>query len=448
MVQAVGAGGEAAAPASEAYARYALAVLTGVALINFLDRQIIAILAEPIKRDMGLTDSQVGLTAGLSFALLYTTLGIPVAWLADRWNRPRIIAIAIAIWSAMTIVCGLAQNFTQLFLARVGVGVGEAGSGPASHSLLSDLFPPEERAGAFGWYGLGIPVGAFIAYAGGGWIVQNFSWREAFFLAGAPGLVIALLVAFTVKEPRIGAVKPQRGQSVGAALRELAAKPAYWNLAAAATLVAFVAYGFSSFYGAFFVRIHGMSYSELGVGLGAMVGLTGAFGAWSGGWVADRFHKKNVAATLWLPAIALIAAAPLFAWGLVIDDKWAALALIAAPTFAATFYYGPTFATVQGLAKPQTRAMAVAIFIFISSLIGMGAGPVFAGALSDMFTAAHMQANAGASFKAACPAAGEACSAAEAAGIRRAILILSLFNIWAAAHFWLAARTLKRDLNE
>ena len=413
------------------YARYALLVLTGVALLNFLDRQIIAILAEPIKRDLGLSDAQVGLMAGLSFAILYTTLGIPIAWLADRWHRPRIIAIAIALWSAMTVACGLAGNFVQLFIARVGVGIGEAGSGPASHSLLSDTFPPEKRAGAFGLYGIGIPLGAFVAYAGGGWLVENMSWRAAFIAAGAPGLLLALIVWLTVKEPRVHAA-PER-QSVLEALKALGGKPAYWNLVAAAALVAFVAYGFSAFYGAFFVRIHGMGYAQLGLTLGAMIGLSGAIGAGLGGLVADRVGRRAPSMVLVLPALVLIGAAPLFAMGLVATNKWIAIALLAAPTIAATFYYGPTFASVQGLSPPRSRAMASAIFILLSSLFGMGLGPVFAGALSD-----H--------FKDAALASGMTLGDAEARGIRRAILVLSLFNLWAAAHFLLAARTLKRDL--
>ncbi|MBI1186013.1 MAG: MFS transporter [Alphaproteobacteria bacterium] len=436
---------------SKGSAHYALALLTLVVLLNFLDRQIVAILAEPIKRDLNLTDSQVGLMAGLSFALLYTTLGIPLAWLADRWRRPQIIAISIALWSAMTVLCGMAGNFFQLFLARVGVGVGEAGSGPASHSLLSDLFPPERRAGAFGVYGLGIPVGAFVAYAGGGWIVENFDWRTAFVLAGAPGLIVAALVALTLKEPRRQAGSAPAPAPPPGALRALAQKSTYWHLVAGATLVAFVAYGFASFYGAFFVRIHGMGYGELGVALGVMVGISGALGAWLGGVVADRARKRAVGAVLAIPGIILIAAAPFFLAGLYIEEKYASIALLAAPTIAATFYYGPTFSSVQGLALPHTRAMAAAVFVFISSLIGMGLGPVFAGALSDTFAAqAFAQVDARAFADACALALGEGraagCAAAEASAIRSAIVTLSFFNLWAAAHFLLAARTLRRDL--
>lgn len=438
--------------AGTAYANYALGLLTVVVLLNFLDRQIIAILAEPIKQDLGLTDAQVGLMAGLSFAILYTTLGIPIAWLADRWNRSWIIAISLAIWSGMTVLCGFAAGFWQLFLARVGVGIGEAGSGPASHSLIADLFAPEKRAGAFGVFGLGIPVGAFIAYGGGGWIVENFSWREAFIAAGLPGLIVALIVFFTLKEPRKTTGPRPDGLPLKAALKELASKPTYWHLIVGATLVAFVAYGLAAFYGAFFVRIHAMGYAQLGLVLGALIGVSGALGAWLGGQTADYFGKRAVGGSLVAPGIVLIAAAPLFAYALYTDNKWVAILCLGAPTFAATFYYGPTFANVQGLARPESRAMAAAIFVFVTSLVGMGLGPVFSGALSDHFAASQFDAlGLEVGFGEACAKGGpeefaSTCREVEAGGLRQSILILSLFNLWAAAHFLIAARTLRRDL--
>ncbi|MEP6341004.1 MFS transporter, partial [Parasphingorhabdus sp.] len=256
----------AAAKTSDQKANYALGVLFIVTMLNFLDRQIISILAEPIKRDLGLSDTQLGLMTGLSFALFYTTLAIPVAALADRWNRSRIIAIAIAIWSAMTVLCGLSANFVQLFMARIGVGIGEAGSAPASHSLIADLFPPERRAGALGILGMSVPIGAFIAYAAGGWIAQELSWRIAFLIAGVPGLLVALTMWFTVPDPRgkprlTEAFKPLPGKaSLKDALAELSQKPAYWHLVAGGVLIQFVSYGLASFYGGLFVRVHGIGY--------------------------------------------------------------------------------------------------------------------------------------------------------------------------------------------
>lgn len=447
------AGGVTAEKVTPGRANYALAILFLVLMLNFLDRQIVAILAEPIKGDLGLSDSQVGLMTGFSFALFYTTLAVPVAMLADRWNRPWIIGISVAFWSAMTALCGLAQNFVQLFAARAGVGIGEAGSGPASHALIADLFPPERRASAMGVLGAAIPLGALFAYTGGGWVVQNMDWRMAFFIAGAPGLIVAALAAFTLPEPRRGKAAPKAASgSLAAALRELAGKPTYWHLLAAATFIQFVAYGFSSFYGGFFVRIHGMRYDELGLLLGVMIGVVGALAAWMGGVVADRLQVKSPAWALIAPGLVLVASAPFFATGLFIDNKYAAIALIAAPTFAATFYYGPLFAAVQGLAQPRTRAMAAAIFLFISGLSGMGAGPLFTGALSDRFTAETFAKTdpAAPAYAVACaPAKGtptDACRAASAAGLRQAILILSLFNVWAALHFFFAARSVRRDL--
>lgn len=424
---------EQATRPQRAYARYALAILFLVMVLNFLDRQIIAILAEPIKRDLGLTDTQVGLMSGLSFALFYTTLGIPIAALADRWHRSRIIAISLAFWSFMTVVCGMAANFVQLFLARVGVGVGEAGSGPASHSLIADLFPPERRAGALGIYGMAVPIGAFIAYAGGGWIVENLGWRMAFVAAGAPGIVFALIVWLTIREPRGNLPlatafhsDPSR-MKFGAALSDLSGKPAYWHLILAGALVQFVAYGFASFYGSFFVRIHGMGYAELGWKLGTMVGIVGAFGAWFGGWMGDRLLKRSPAAPLNANGLLLALSMPFMAAGLYVGNADLALLLFVGPTFAATYYYGTTFAGVQALARDETRAIAVAVFLLCSSLIGMGLGPVFVGLVSDVLSGPNPE------------------PAAEAVALRQAILVLSLFNVWAGLHFWRAGRTIAAD---
>ncbi len=432
------AAGVTVRPAAQPGAYYALAVLFLVMMLNFLDRQVIAILAEPVKRDLGLSDTQVGLMSGLSFALFYTTLAIPVAALADRWNRSRIIAIAITIWSLMTMLCGLAGNFVQLFLARIGVGVGEAGSGPASHSLIADLFPPERRSGALGIFGMSIPLGALIAYAGGGWIVENMSWRAAFIAAGAPGLVIGLIVWFTVRDPRgevplAEALRPDpRRLTFRAGLSALSGKGAYWHLVMAGALVQFVAYGFASFYGGFFVRIHGMGYAELGWKLGVMVGLVGGFAAWIGGVMGDRLLKRSLAAPLHMNAVILALSTPPAIYALYLANADLAMVILAAPTFAATYYFGSTFAAVQTLARDETRAFAVALYLLLASMVGMGLGPVFAGMLSDAF------ASAGA-------ASGLAQVEAEAAGLRRAIAVLMLGNAWAGVHFWLAGRGMARD---
>ncbi len=409
------------------YPNYVIGVLFMLTMLNFLDRQIITILAEPVKQDLGLSDTQIGLMTGLSFALFYTTLAIPVAALADKWNRSRIIAIAIAIWSAMTVLCGLAANFTQLFLARVGVGIGEAGSGPASHSLIADLFPPERRAGALGILGMSIPIGAFIAYAGGGWIVERFDWRIAFFMAGLPGIIIALVVWFTIHDPRGNIPLSQAFKrdpskiSLKEALRTLSAKPAYWHLVAAGILVQFVAYGIASFYGSLFVRVHNMGYGELGWKLGIMVGLSGALGAWLGGKAGDRFGTIRATLPLVLTALVMLVSVPGMILALYAPNGNLAMLLLAIPTFAATFYYGPNFSAIQKLASDETRAMAVAIYLLLAGIIGLGIGPVFVGMLSDMFSS----------------------DLSDSAALQRALALLALFNIWAGFHFWRAARRLQ-----
>ncbi len=401
---------------------YALAILFVVTMLNFLDRQVISIVAEPIKRDLGLSDTQIGLMTGLSFAIFYTTLAIPLAALADRWNRSRIISIAIALWSGMTVLCGMAQNFIQLFLARVGVGIGEAGSAPASHSLIADLFPPERRAGALGILGASVPIGAFLAYAGGGFVTEHLSWRIAFLLAGLPGLAVAILIWFTMPDPRgnvklAGVFKTVPGETtLREALKELSSKPAYWHLVAAGVLVQFVSYGLASFYGGLFVRVHGMNYAELGWKLGVMVGLTGGFGAWFGGKVGDYIGRRDPVLPLLVSGGVLVLAAPGMIAAIYAGNANLAIALLGFPTFAATFYYGPSFSAVQTLASDKTRAMAVAIYLLIAGLIGLGLGPIFVGVLSDNF------------------AAGQGMT--EASALQRALMILALFNIWAGFHYW------------
>lgn len=425
-VPAAAAPEAAETPVSPAKANYVLAVLFVVIMLNFLDRQIISILAEPIKDEMGLTDQQIGLMTGLSFAIFYTTMMIPIAALADKWNRSWIIAIGLFFWSVMTVMCGMAQNFTQMFLARLGVGVGESTCSPASHSLITEYFPPEKRAGAMGIYGAAVPVGAFIAFAGGGWIVDNFDWRTAFFLAGAPGVLVAIIVWLTVKDTRgnrslLEAFKPVPGEmTLRKAISELSGKRAYWHLVAAGTLVQFVAYGISAFYGSLYVRVFGVSYSELGLKLGIMVVISGVLGAWLGGKAGDFFDQKNPARSLLIVAGIFVLAAPATFAAVSVENVDLSFALLGVMTFAATFYYGPNFALVQTLANNQTRAMAVAIFLLISGLLGLSLGPLFVGSVSDYISGGD--------------------PAREADGIRGAIAVTALFNIWIAFHFWRAQR--------
>ena len=415
-------------PAKRGNPNYVLGVLFVVIMLNFLDRQVMAILAEPIKQDMGLTDQQVGLMTGLAFSLFYTTLAVPVAALADRWNRSWIIATAITVWSIMTMLCGAAQNFTQLFLARVGVGIGESANSPPAQSLIAEYFPPERRTFALGIYGSAVPIGAFIASVGGGWLVENFDWRIVFYIAGAPGILVGLIVWLTVKDRRphgklLKAFERVEGEATfSEAFKELAQKPAYWHLVAGGTVVAFVAFGISAFYGALYVRIYGLGYAELGLKVGLMIGIAGVLGSWLGGGFGTWLDKKISAGALLASALVFLVSVPATYFSVQVSSANLSFVLLSVLTFASTFYYGPTFATIQALASDRMRAMAVAIFLLVSGIFGIGLGPVFVGTVSDIISGSD--------------------PAREAEGITGAIALTGCFSVWSAFHFWRAHRLL------
>lgn len=420
--------------AQRRYANYVLAILFIVMMLNFIDRQIVSILAESIKRDMGLSDKQIGLMTGLSFAIFYSTLSIPIAVIADRWNRSHIISLSVGIWSVMTVLCGAATNFLQLFLARVGVGIGEAGSSPASHSLIADLFPPERRATALGIFAISVSLGSFIAYTSGGWMAANIGWRAAFLVAGLPGALVALLMWFTVHDPRgkkslAQAFKPIEGEvSLREAITELSTKPAYWHLVAAGAALSLVAYGTQSFYVPFFVRVYEIGYTELGLKLGLTILLFGAAGSLLGGRFGDYLNSRHFGGSLLATAAMMLLAIPGMYFAIYANSVILSLLFLGVPTMAFSFFYGPCFSTIQLLASDRTRALAISIWLFFSGLIGLGLGPLTVGVLSDYF-AAGVPAN-------------------EGPALQKAIVVFTLFNILAALHFLLAKKNLKKDLSE
>jgi len=368
--------------------RYVLALLVVVYTFNFIDRQILAILLPAIKAEFGVNDTILGFLAGSAFALFYATLGVPIALLADRWNRRNLIALALAIWSGMTALSGIATNIVQLTLARIGVGVGEAGCSPPAHSIISDLYAPQERSTAMGIFTLGISGGIMIAYLAGGWVAENIGWREAFLIVGLPGLVLALLVRFTIKEP-------VRGQSDGK--RDSAARPgivtvarfllerkSFLHLAIGSGLAAFNGYAVISFFPTFLYRSHGMSLSEIGVWLGLILGIAGGLGFAGGGYVSDRLGRRGQRFALWG-----VAAATMFAWlfhfpVFLIDNAYLVLGVFVIPAIFANFYLATTFAQIQGLVGLRMRAVASALLLFILNSVGLGLGPLFAGVLSDI----------------------------------------------------------------
>jgi len=383
-----------ASPATgvSAQTRTMLWILLIVYIFNFLDRQIVNILAEPIKADLGLSDTELGLLAGPAFAVFYALLGIPIARYADKegTNRVRLISLALAIWSAMTAVCGLAQNFVQLLFARIGVGVGEAGCTPAAHSLISDSVAPEKRSSAIAFYGLGVPIGSLLGLIIGGIVNDLYGWRIALMLVGLPGLLLALVVLFVMREPRhsrtaeaAAAAAATVPLSTGEAMREIFASRAFVYILIAASVTAFLGYGKGLWTISFFIRSHGLSTTEAGLSMAVVLGVAGVVGTWLGGKLADKFGARDKRHILTFPAYGMAVAAPVLFLGYLTEDWRIAVALLVLPTMLNAAYYGPAYGCVQGLVQPRARAVAASIMLFGQNLIGLGLGPFLFGVLSD-----------------------------------------------------------------
>jgi MFS family permease len=413
--------------ASDAYRRYALGLLLVVYIVNFIDRSIVNILLEPIKREFQPSDTALGFLSGVAFAIFYATLGIPIARWADRGVRRDIIALALFLWSGMTALCGLARTFPQLVLARVGVGVGEAGCSPPAHSILSDYYPPEKRGTAFAIYALGIPIGTAFGYLTGGWMAETLGWRSAFLLVGLPGLVLALVVRLTLREPPRGHAEARR--DAGPAPEPLAVMRVMWrlgtfrHLAAAATLHAFVGYGVAAWNAAFLIRSHGMSVGEVGTWL-ALIGIVaGGLGTFLGGYLSDKLAPRDVRWSLWVPGVSTLIAVPFAVAFYLWPDVGVALAFAGIPVFFGAMYLGPTFALTQALAPLRMRAVASAFLLFLLNLIGLGLGPQGVGIASDLLAAEL-----------------------EEDSLRGALVLTVLFNLWSGLHYFLGTRTLAADL--
>ncbi len=385
-------------PGSKSAVRTTLWILLIVYIFNFIDRQIVNILAEPIARDLKLSDTQIGLMTGLAFALFYTALGLPIARYADRptTNRPRLIAVALATWSAMTALCGMAGNFVHLLLARIGVGVGEAGCTPPAHSLISDLVPPERRSSALAFYALGIPIGTLLGMLIGGFLADWIGWRRAFLVVGLPGVALALVVVWFLKEPRHRAGIASRTASnaaptlsMFAAMRSLMQSRAFVLLVAAGSAAAFLSYGKTTWTTIFFQRTHGLTPGEVGFWFGIVNGAAGIAGTFLGGWLADKYGAANRRHVLTAPAVGMAVAAPIAFLAYQASSWPVALALLVLPTLLNSLYYGPTYSSAQGLVPLRARAVASATVLFFQNLIGLGLGPLFFGMLSDLLQPAY-----------------------------------------------------------
>ncbi|HEX5169794.1 MAG TPA: MFS transporter [Cyclobacteriaceae bacterium] len=377
---------------SNVYRNYVLLMLTLVYVFNFIDRQLLVILQESIKKELNLSDTQLGLLSGFTFALFYVTMGIPIARFADRGNRRNIVAMSLGLWSLMTACSGLARNFTQLLLARVGVGVGEAGGSPPAHAMISDYFLPRKRATALAFYSAGLYVGVLIGYLMGGYLNQELGWRTAFYVLGIPGVLFSLLVYLTVKEPRRGATDNSsvvnEPHSLVQVIRLLYSKKTFVYLALGSGLHVFCIYGLFNWEPSFLARLHGMETAEIGVSLGLIFGCTGAIGTFAGGFLTDFFGEKDKQWYLRIPTYAIIASIPFVVGMLFLKETFYSLGCLGVCSFLYSMYLGPSLALSHFLVSASLRALTSAVFFLVINLVGLGFGPLVVGIISDLLTPA------------------------------------------------------------
>jgi MFS family permease len=386
-----------------------LLILLLAYIFNFIDRQIIGVLAVPIKTELLLSDKQLGLMGGIAFALFYSGLAIPIAWLADRKSRVNIIAGSVALWSLFTALCGVAQNFWHLFLARMGVGIGEAGGVAPSYALISDFYPKEKRSRALAFFSLGIPIGSALGVFFGGWIASHLDWRSAFLIVGLAGLPAALLVRLFVPEPPRGGFDEGPSEAAppfATVAATLARNPSFWLLSFGAASGSILGYGLIFWLPSFFARsvdltpmapILGMlpdwfaggaepALLRVSIFYGSIVLVGGVAGTWLGGWFGDRTGPTDPGAYARIPAICFVVAAPCFALGIFASSLWLCWLLFAIGQMLALAWLGPVIAAVQHIVPPNMRATASASFLFINNLIGIGFGIFFLGFMSDTMT--------------------------------------------------------------
>ena len=484
---------------SGSYKSLVLSLLLLAYTFNFIDRTIIATIGQAIKVDLKISDAQLGMLGGFSFAVLYTILGIPIARLAERWNRVSIISLALVIWSGFTALCGTASSFVHLLAYRVGVGVGEAGCSPPAHSLISDYYEPKKRATALSIYSFGIPLGTMIGAVAGGWLAQNLSWRLAFVIVGLPGVIMALFVKLLIKEPPRGhsnipehpnlaedvVVEAEkiapfsfRGElkELGAVAARLFTKWPVLNMVLGVTIASFGSYGSGQFVPPYFIRAFHLNYAEVGLIVGLIGGFSAGIGTLVGGFASDWAGKKSARWYALVPAIGLTIATPIYI-AAYLQPSWqtAALILLVPGIFHYT-YLGPTFGVVQNVVETRRRATATALLFFFLNFIALGFGPPFTGWMIDQFAQFNFnhpqfqdavssfmgmlggggQATPSGSFSALCPGgigapgAGAAvdahCKGTLVLATRQGIIVAILFYLWAALHYLLGSFGLVKEM--
>ncbi len=469
---------------SKSYRNYILGILLTVYIFNFIDRTIINILTEPIKESFGVEDWQMGLLGGPAFAILYTFVGIPIARFSEKHHRVWIIAGSVFLWSLMTVLCGFATSFIALFIFRIGVSIGEAGCSPPANSLIADYFIPAERSTAVSVYALGIPLGGMVAYVFGGYIVgsldgpvigallaswnwtwavnaldwQNIEgWRIAFVIVGVPGILVATIVKLTIAEPPRGYTDPvemQNREQVGfrEVLRILSKKPSYWHVTMGVTIASFVNYGVGQFFVSFLIRTHEMSIFDASVKIAMALAVMAAIGTYMSGYLADRYAKRFPKALALIPMFALIGVIPLHVTGYLAESLWLAVPLMMVGQMLLYTYLCPLYAVPSGVVDSRMRATAVAVTLFIVNLLGYGLGPPLIGGLSTILNATFLSGLDPALTLEACKAsnltaaAQGACDSANADGLRWSMVLFKCLYLWAIFHFYMASRTIQRDM--
>lgn len=415
---------ETVEPYKPVYRNYVLFVLFLGYVVNALDRSILNILLPAIQEEFSLSYTQLGLLGGIAFALFYATCGIPIASLADRTSRKWILSGSIAFWSIMTAFCGMARSFPMLLAARIGTAIGEAGGSPPSHSLISDYFSLKKRGTALSIYALGVPIGGMIGLYLGGHGNDWWGWRTTFIVAGLPGLIVALLVAFTVKEPKRAAPSSGKTYNPFSALQLVAKRPAFLHMALAAAMHALVWYGAGNFNAVFLVQTHAMTTSQVGTWF-ASIALVGAFGTFFGGFLSDQLSQRYNDERFYMlvPGASVILGVPFQLICYLHPDTNIVMAGFAINAFFASVFFGPSFAMAQALVPASNRALAASLLLFVQTMIGLGIGPLIAGVITDLFVPIF-QSNA----------------------LRYALVTIALFNIWSGVHYYLASRTVREDI--